>query len=200
MDNSVVELGEALPFDRVIEAAKRVGALTVVLPDVIDDGQATAEAGEEAMNEFVEELEESGIGALGIPHGRDVEEVLECAKDLVDLGIKRIGVSRYLTQGPIGSRVELTKKLWREYQLPIHLFGFSHDLLDDVTASRIPGVVGIDSAMPIWYGMIGRTLPESPRRDRENLRRPSDYEHESRDLNFQVRQNVDRVREWLSAV
>lgn len=196
VDNSVVELGESLPFDKVIEAAKRVGATTVVLPDVINNGPATAQSGEDAMDAYVEDLEEAGIGALGIPQGSDIEEVLDCAKQLVELGVQRIGISRYTADGPLGSRVELARKLWRDYELPIHLFGFSNNLLDDLTAARLPGVIGIDSAMPIWYGYAGRTLPDSPRKI-DTGRRPSDYEHEARDLTHQVRVNVDRVREWL---
>lgn len=196
VDNSVVELGEALDFGKVIEAAKRVGATTVVLPDVINNGPATAQAGEEAMEDFVEDLEEAGIAALGIPQGKDIEEVLECAQELVSLGVRRLGISRYTADGPIGSRVELARKLWRDYELPIHLFGFSNDLVDDVTASRNPGVIGIDSAMPIWLGYGGRTLPEAPKKI-DTGSRPAEYEQESREVTHQVRVNVDRVREWL---
>lgn len=199
MDNSVVELGDAMDFSKVIEAAKRVGAQHVVLPDVINDARGTADAGEEAMNEHAETLAEAGIAPLGIPQGLDVDELLECAKELVAVGVKRLGVTRYITEGSIGSRIDVTRALWKAHKLPMHLFGFSGNLLDDLTASRLPGVIGIDSAMPIWYGYAGHTLPDSPRKI-DYGSRPPEYEHEDRDITHQARANVDRVREWLARV
>lgn len=201
VDNSVVELGEAMDFGKVISAATIVGATTVVLPDVINDAKRTLEQAEIAFEDHIEELEENGIGALGIAQGRDVDEVLECAAGLAELGVKRIGISKYLVDTPVGSRVAVAKAIGKEHELPIHLFGFSNNMVDDLTAARQPRVVGIDSAMPIWLGLAGRLLPTTAPVDAAPLgKRPEDYDDEQRPIQYASTQNVQRVREWLSAL
>lgn len=201
VDNSVVELGEAMSMEKVIAAATVVGATTIVLPDVINDARRTLEQAEISFEDHVEELEENGIGALGIAQGRDVDEVLECAAGLVALGVRRLGISKYLVDTPVGSRVAVAKALGKAHELPIHLFGFSNNMVDDLTAARQPYVIGIDSAMPIWLGLAGRVLPDTAPVDASNYgRRPEDYDDEERPIQYASTQNVQRVREWLSAL
>lgn len=201
IDNSVVELGEAMDFGKVIAAATVVGATTVVLPDVINDSRKTLEQAEISFEDYVEEMEENGIGALGIAQGRDIDEVLDCAAGLVELGVKRLGISKYLVDTPVGSRAAVAKALGRAHELPIHLFGFSNNMVDDLTAARESYVVGIDSAMPIWLGLAGMTLPNSVPTDAGKYgRRPEDYDDEKRPVVYAATQNVATVRQWLSAL
>ena len=203
IDNSVIETGTPMAFGDVIEAANVVGATTVVLPDKIDDKAATLDLSGTAFENFVDDLEEQGIAPLGVAQGRDFDEVLECAAALADMGVQRLAVPRGLTQNEvIGSRVELTKQIWRTHQKPIHLLGFSDNIIDDITASRIPGVIGIDSAVPIWLGLKGKALTEAPPSPQASRwgRRPSDYEEVDRDLPGLVRTNLEAVRMWLSDI
>lgn len=56
----------------------------------------------------------------------------------------------------LGSRMEVVMNIHRSYPTHfLHLLGFSDNVLDDICCARVPGVSGIDSAVPIRAGLKG---------------------------------------------
>jgi len=198
MDNSLIELGESLPGTAILEAASIVQADAIVLPDKLLDMEATLEM---AVRAYEELPHDGGVPDLmAVVQGESLPEVYQCAEWLVrEINPAYLAIPRCLTD-EVASRTVLARELYRRYQRPIHLLGFSHDVFDDVRAARCVGVMGIDSAMPIWYGNLGYDLPVSPLGDmREQIvpmRRPSDYWQHTH-VSEQAYQNVRRVRSWL---
>jgi hypothetical protein len=94
LDNSLFELGYALPPEQVIEAAKIVNADILVSPDVIRDGEKTLQ---NAIN-FTNSLKELGMldkyAVMAVPQGSSVMEWVECYQQLTAIeGIDCIGLS-----------------------------------------------------------------------------------------------------------
>lgn len=156
MDNSIIELGDAVDLAVIKHAVDIVKANVVVLPDVLLDAQATVESIKSALPEWSDVFK--GCGLMVVPQGKTVEEFAWCAQRLANIvpsnrgwwGIPRnfIGQTGFSRQVAIKICTQL-RPHW-----PIHLLGFSDNLVDDVISvtSRLGNIMGIDSAVPIRLG------------------------------------------------
>lgn len=200
MDNSLIELGYPMPVEDVVGAAEMVGASIIVLPDILGDRIGTLNKSAKAMDEF-NHLTSKGFGrrkvkALGVAQGKTFNDVFSCARDMVkELGVGMVSIPRHVTE-KIGSRIKLVQKV-SSYGKPIHLLGFSNNIFDDMSALSVPGVTGIDSAVPIWYGLQGFSLSGEPPVNADFGKRPSDYEDQT-DINTKVIQNIRTVERWAN--
>jgi hypothetical protein len=169
MDNGTIELGHPVSLREMRSALDVVPAQIIVLPDVIKDSQKTLEMSTAAATEWLPLLHTRGSYLsegkfMAVPQGKSFEELQSCALALAELpNVGAWGVGRFITD-MLGSRIPFIEWLrdTKETQLPngrftpfIHLFGFSENLQDDIAASNIPKVMGIDSAVPIRLGQHG---------------------------------------------
>lgn len=154
MDNSVVELGHAMPFEQVSRAAQICDADYIVAQDSFLDKVATLEA---ARAFYAEACTSKGRGLytpplMGVVQGRNVRECLDVADYYAGSELFRgIAVPRCLTP-VLGSRIPLLLELYKRHASRFdcwHLLGFSEDIFDDLAAARLPFVSGIDSAAPV---------------------------------------------------
>jgi len=202
MDNSLIELGYPLPVADVVQAAELVNASVIVLPDVLGDRIKTLELSAKAAIELNELRATSPyarrVRMLGVAQGQTLNDVFSCARDLIQsVGAEMISIPRHVT-AKVGSRTKLAQMV-RQYGVPVHLLGFSENLLDDFTTLGIPGVIGIDSALPIWYGLQGFELPTTPPVNADYGKRPADYESQT-EINSVVIKNLRRVERWVNIV
>lgn len=163
MDNSVIELGNAVDLKVIKKACLAVDATTVVLPDVLLDGRATIESCKAAIPVWLDAFSDIGFGMnqnkrgfMIVPQGKTLAEFAACAEMFAhDPGINFWGVPRNLV-AQIGSRRDAIDIV---YQLNthrrIHLLGFSDNVPDDVICASDRRVEGIDSAVPIRCGTLG---------------------------------------------
>lgn len=202
MDNSLIELGYPLPVADVIVAAELVNASVIVLPDVLGDRIKTLNMVADAIIEL-DKLKASSLYArkvkvLGVAQGQTFNDVFSCARDMIQLlGMDMISIPRHVTS-KVGSRIELVQAV-AKYGKPLHLLGFSDNLFDDMSALAIKGVMGIDSAVPIWYGLQGFSLPVTPPVNADFGKRPADYEQQT-EINSLVIRNIRRVESWANTV
>jgi hypothetical protein len=157
LDNSVVELGSAMPIKELLDAARIIEPKALVIPDVMGDAQGTEDAATEFIRKFREIYPEGELAAgyrlMGVVQGKFMSEVKNCIHYLSDLGIRHFGIPRTVTKY-LGTRAGAILYALQSPTLgSIHLLGFSDDVLDDVACCRIPGVSGIDSAVPIRAGL-----------------------------------------------
>ena len=165
MDNSVIELGNAVDLKIIKRALKAVDSTTVVLPDVLLDGQKTVESCKAALDPWSDELHDVGFGRttmndrrgfMIVPQGKTLAEFAWCAQQFADdPRINFWGVPRNLVK-EIGSRaraIDIVHALNPHRR--IHLLGFSDDVCDDVLCAKDRRVEGIDSAVPLRAGTLG---------------------------------------------
>jgi hypothetical protein len=157
MDNSIVELGDAVNFDMIAEAVVTVkdgvpdATVWPVLPDVMGNGIQTREAVAAAYEEW--EAGMPGDGFMVVVQGTDIDDYIESLEYFTDGSrfpdIDVLGVPRILHK-TCGSRVH-PMRLAREYaeRYTIHMLGFSDNITDDVDSACILPSCGIDSAVPL---------------------------------------------------
>ena len=156
MDNSIVELGDAVSAEMVAEAVEIVSeaqgaAIHPVLPDVMGDGVATCEAIADGYHAWDEAI--PGAAWMAVVQGKDFDDFLETLDFLMDKeafpGIEVLGIPRVLVE-KCGTRVKAMRAVSNyKTEYKIHMLGFSDNITDDVdSACIIPGC-GIDSAVPL---------------------------------------------------
>lgn len=165
LDNSVIELGSAVNIDVITEAALVVRANVIVLPDVLLDAQATVRECKKAIPIWREKLQ-NAFGRyqdwrfMLVPQGKTPGEFAWCAEQFAnDIDIGWWGIPRNYNIRGLGSRrdaVEIVKSI--NPKRKIHLLGFSDNIVDDVLSARVPGVSGIDSAVPIRAASLGMKM------------------------------------------
>lgn len=200
VDNSLIELDEPLEEDELFIAAGIVKADVIVLPDVFEDAGATVAYSEDAAEALNKRIKKSKAKKkprlMGVTQGKTRKEILECGDSLAAIeNVNFLAVPR-ITVDHLGSRTPVSKLLWEKHELPIHLLGFSKDLKDDVLTTRLEGIVGIDSSMPVSWGYNEKPLTlDSVTKHRH---RPPNYlELEEEDYKEQMAVNIMEVWTWL---
>lgn len=191
MDNGLIETGQPADPQTIKDAADAVDANCIVLPDVLGDFGKTIKA----VRSSLPELQRLGYPLLGVIQGRDMVEVSAIVEFYGNIGVQYLSIPRVMVEyfGTRGKLVRVVQAMTGG-QIPIHLLGFSDNLYDDILSARMTGVMGIDSATPLWHQGI---LPPTPPVDARFGRRPADYwEWSSNRMNYR---NVERVRQWLRA-
>jgi len=191
MDNGLIETGQPADPQTIKEAADAVDANCIVLPDVLGDFAKTMKV----VRAATPELRGLGYPLLGVIQGRDMIEVTAAVEFYTNIGVSYLSIPRIMVEF-FGTRTKLvrTVRALTAGEIPIHLLGFSDNLYDDILSARMPGVMGIDSATPLWHQGV---FPPSPPDDARFGRRPADYwTWSSKRMNFR---NVERVRQWLKA-
>lgn len=196
LDNGVIELGYPLDVPSLAVAARAVNASVVVLPDTIDDRKFTIKQARHAHREY--RKLDGDTPLMGVVQGRTFEECLECAEQLVDIGVDWLAVPRGLTKN-LDTRVPLVRQIATEHQLPIHVLGFSDNIEDDIKAAAShPLVQGIDAATPMW---ANQWLPLHPPENEPGSlglgKRPVGFWHQA--IDERAGHNVETARRWLHA-
>ena len=165
LDNSVVELGNAMVDPHAIgEAARIVGANVIVLPDVYKDSEGTIascldayKAWPEIINKY---LEPGSWSFMMVPQGRTRAEFARCAEAFGGFKFPLIqwwGIPRNQVE-LTGSRLHALRTcVMVDPQRAIHMLGFSDDLVDDFQTIRFSNIYirGIDSAVPLRAAVEG---------------------------------------------
>jgi len=160
MDNSVIELGNAVDLSVIKAACDIVEVTTIVLPDVLLNGKATVDSCSKALEtwpgEFAPYLGDSyengrrKRGFMYVPQGKTLAEFGSAAQALAEHpDINFWGIPRNLV-AQIGTRRDATDLCFAlNPNRRIHLLGFSDNIPDDVICARDRRVEGIDSAVPL---------------------------------------------------
>ncbi len=195
VDNGVIELGKAMPFEEVVEAANYALAECIVMPDVLGDFQATRQAVMAEMGKMVE----CDFPIMKVPQGKDLGEVVQCIEWLLQEVSPLYpyrdywGIPRWIAN-KLSSRAPVIDYINRVCEAPIiHLLGMSTNWEDDILCAHLPNVIGIDSANPILLGLGGHN-PES--NEYEHLPRGNYWE--KTDIDSNVLENIKYVRQALS--
>lgn len=176
MDNSVIELGNAVDLSVIKAACLNVLPHTIVLPDVLLDARETVNSCKAALpvwreafkDVLAKPIEYSSMkrGFMIVPQGKSIEEWAWCAEQFKDEpDVNFWGIPRNLVK-QIGTRrdaIIIAHALNPERV--IHLLGFSDSIIDDVLCARNRLVAGIDSAVPLRVAQMSMALETDPRGD-----------------------------------
>jgi len=204
MDNSIIEMGYPVPLDVMQEALRIVPSQIVVLPDVIKNRSLTLDLSFQAAEDYSHIMDFNLSSFMCVPQGESLEELMDCAIQMRHLeNVGAWGIGRFVTE-MLGSRKDLVEWIWNtpELHLPyrrhgpfIHLLGFSENMEDDMLCARLPGVMGIDSAVPVRMGQNRQVMQRtqrahSPRGDWWDTAVPFIYP--------ETLANLSLVRNWIN--
>jgi len=176
MDNSIIELGNAMHANDVIEAACVVEASCIMTPDALGGFEAT----KELVREQAPLLHDCNFPLMRVPQGANYTELVECVNWLIDvfptpaLSPMYWGIPRWIAN-ELGSRAPLVNyigNIQSDSHVYIHLLGMSNNYGDDIKCALMPYVMGIDSANPPNMGTYW--LDISKPKNRGHLKR-GDY-------------------------
>lgn len=200
LDNSIIELGAPLGIEDLARASEIIEPDYLVIPDVMGDMQGTIDLAEGFTQEYFRmNGKHDGPHLLAVVHGETILEYRECAQELCKMHrVMALSAPRIATE-ILGSRMGVVMDLvrWHPHK-HLHLLGFSDNILDDVSCARVPGVEGIDSAVPIRAGVKGIELTLDfqidcgPRGDFWNTTMHPVYAYERT-----IKDNIDDFREWI---
>lgn len=156
LDNSVIETGNAVDMDVIFKAAEIVRPSCIVLPDVLEDCDATIESCTKALTEWDNALRKSSdsrmrdIPLLYVPQGKTLKEFVKAAEALSHSDrIRYWGVPRNLVKNIGTRRHAIEAVLTLNDRRYVHMMGFSDDLIDDYLCANMLEVDTIDSAVPL---------------------------------------------------
>lgn len=158
LDNSLIELGASMDLHSLVQAAEAVSPDCVVIPDELGSGKNTMRMAAhfiEEWNAYTKDFaSDNRPDLMGVVQGASIDECMEVVDLYRMAGVQYISVPRVCTK-ILGSRIPLLVEILRlnEAFAGIHLLGFSDNVFDDLAAAKLPGVMGIDSAVPIRAGL-----------------------------------------------
>lgn len=196
LDNSVVELGDSVSHQMILDAIALTNPDVFVLPDVLEKGYKTLVA----SGEFLEKFYECPLPSapLFIPQGATLTDWIETLDEFhtVYPQVSWIGIPRNATGRIVKSRKELVAITDMIYKNPkIHLMGFSDNITDDLLTARTEdSVISIDSNVPLRLAFQHKrfclTADPGPRGNWESELTRSSYMQ-------QYHINIQRVEEYL---
>lgn len=201
MDNSLVELGGAVDDKMIADAVQIVKShnppaqVIPVLPDSMGKGKETRELSHDAYNRW-ESIKMPSTDYMLVTQGETWEDFCTTVNDFfLDPDeyprISWVGIPRVLTKA-IHTRARAIQYVQMVApHVNIHLLGFSNDIADDLFCSRIRGVRGIDSAVPIRYNDILTPLTSD-----EEIGPRNDW-WEKGVLTDRQKHNLIHVRRWI---
>lgn len=158
LDNSVIELGRPLSTDELLEAAKKVNADEIVIPDYIKDADKTIDS----AYKYGEEL--TGYKLMAVPQGQDPREWYRCYKTLQDLPfISTFGIPKSLKE----DRVQICHWINREIIMTqgqkwdYHILGTFGNPIEVAELAEYDWIRGVDSKIPVRAGQLGILFDKS---------------------------------------
>lgn len=180
LDNSLMENGHtALGFDKVLDAAKRINASEVVLPDVWLNADATVQSANNTLLECLDKPIKQKIAA--VVHGTTKREWLWCYDRLVEMsGIDVIHIPKVMDKYWPGGRAALLHFMSNSGLISdrhqYHLLGIWNDPIELIACRKLHWIRSCDTALPghsayYYVELTDSGLPF----DNQKTKRPANY-------------------------
>ena len=131
LDNSLIELGGAVSVERVIDAAARIGADEIILPDVFQNGPETIKAVQDALNTLHKMFPKGDwpFKLMAVAQGADEKEWYDCYEYLLGMReVDVIGIPKVLAKMHPQGRPHFVNELCNPFAKPHHLLGVWYSL------------------------------------------------------------------------
>lgn len=150
LDNSLIELQGAVDIDRVLEAAAKIGADEIILPDIFQDGPATLKAVNEAIKTLNKLYPNRSwpYKLQAVAQGKDLKEWNECYQELLkNPDIDVIGIPKILAKMCPGGRPYVVNKFCNLYAKPHHLLGLWYSMTELLMYDNLERIRSCDTIL-----------------------------------------------------
>lgn len=174
VDNSLMELGQSVNPSDMVDAAWRVGADEIVLPDAFQDRQGTLDLIDESLGSLagmaLGRRADLAVDLMAVPQGTSSDEWLECYDRIYNLyvpsHVQTIGVPKSLARDDPEGRIRTLRAIQDRWPDRIakhawHLLGvWNHCHTRDWSmgepveiAKLFPWVRSVDTSLPIYSSL-----------------------------------------------
>ena len=150
LDNSLIELGGAVDIQRVLDAAEKIGADEIILPDVFQKGPETIDAVNKALSELNDRYTNRSwpYKLMAVAQGRDEEEWYECYHELLNNpDIDVIGIPKVLAKAHPQGRPHFVNELCDLQRKPHHLLGLWYSMTEFNEYKHIDWIRSCDTVL-----------------------------------------------------
>jgi len=183
VDNSLIELGEPLPLEDVIRAAKMIDAQEIVLPDVFANCVETLKVTMAAYREIVASPDLTRFKWMAVPQGRNALGWFYSYWVFSKLPeITTIGIAKHTERFSKGGRPALLGALATTESLAVekahHLLGCWSNPTEVLKCSkRFRWLRSVDSSIAVLAGLEGKPFPDPIRGiEFERPEKPMDFD------------------------
>jgi hypothetical protein len=211
MDTPAFELEASFPADAMVEAVELLNPTEIVIPDDMDSAEATVTLAKDTIRLL---RHRPGVKRyMVVPHGKDVEQYVRCAKKLADVAgqnMVAIGIQEEIPELYGMTRAALITRLHVEIPRSyFHYLGADDQLRDLVDRNFLNTRVGMhlrscDTAKLVVYGLNGiivqklTTAVKQPYPGRKSVGGRTgyfDYDTADGGAIMAARKNIERWRE-----
>lgn len=150
LDNSLIELGGAVDMQRILDAAEKIGADEIILPDVFQKGPETIDAVNMALSELNDRYVNRSwpYKLMAVAQGRDEKEWYECYMTLLkNPDIDVIGVPKVLAKMHPQGRPHFVNEHCALKHKPHHLLGLWYSLSEFKEYERLEDIRSCDTVL-----------------------------------------------------
>lgn len=158
LDNSLIELGGAVNLQRVLDAAARIDADEIILPDVFQNGPETIKAVEEAIKELLKVYPDGNFPfkIMAVAQGKDEYEWYECYQKLLyNNFVDVVGIPKVLAKMHPQGRPHFVNELCDLQRKPHHLLGLWYSMSELNEYKRIDDIRSCDTVLSGYMAKHG---------------------------------------------
>lgn len=163
LDNSIIELGESVTLQDILDAAEKVHADEIILRD----GYPYAELTRQRIKEDIDYLRKHNLTTkykiMAVLHGQNLEEFKQTFKFVNSIPeISTLGIPKVLCKWlPSRSRAELAS-IFTQTDKQIHLLGSWFNLQEEIEwpVEYRNKIRSIDTCLPSYYIISGKDISE----------------------------------------
>lgn len=205
LDNSVIELGEAVDIHHLNSIARDIGAHELILPDVFKNKEKTIESVDNAIKTLKEIYKDCEIPykLMAVPQGNTMQEFKECLDMFLENpDIDVLGIPKLLDSMLLTSRRHVLEYLHthpKRKNKQFHLLGMQNNLEEiHGIATAYPWVRGLDTCGVYILSRDGKKL--NPLTGAPRPEKTIDFADEfSEDIKKLLDENIAVVDSWLKA-
>lgn len=161
LDNSIIELGDAVDVATLVKAAGHVGASEIILPDVYQDCNGTLKLIEHAIRYDYDKLKDYKL--MAVPQGKTQQDWLYCYQTICREfpQIEVIGIPKSTSEfmSDNSGRVNLVQHMYThglvKYDKEYHLLGCHNNPIEIRQMAVHRWIRGVDTCVPVLYGQLG---------------------------------------------
>lgn len=158
LDNSLIELGGAVNLQRVLDAAARIDADEIILPDVFQDGPATIRAVNAAIQELLAIYPDGKFPykIMAVAQGKDENQWYGCYYSLLNNPyVDVIGIPKVLAKMHPQGRPHFVNELCDLQAKPHHLLGLWYSMSELNEYEHIDDIRSCDTVLSGYMAKYG---------------------------------------------
>lgn len=163
LDNSLIELGKSLNMERLINAADKIKANEIVLPDSFLNGEKTVDLAKESILYLKENNLLGKYKLMAVCHGNNIEEWEKCFNELNNIKeIDVIGIPKVTSSWLVSKNRGELAPIFMKTDKILHFLGSWYNLKEllELDKEVWDKVRSCDTCLPSLYVIQEKTIWE----------------------------------------